>query len=40
MRKRHEQEFERGRVVLDGLLVLAQRECPLRVIERVLDSRR
>jgi hypothetical protein len=39
-RKRHEQEFERGRVMFDGLLVLAQCECPLRVIERVLDSRR
>ena len=37
--KRHEQEFESGRVVLDRLFVLAQRECPLRVIERVADGR-
>jgi len=38
-RKRHEQEFESGRVVLDRLFVLAQRECTLRVIERVADGR-
>ena len=36
----HEQEFESGRVVLDRLFVLAQRECTLRVIERVADGRR
>jgi hypothetical protein len=37
--KGDEQEFECGRVVLDRLFVLSQRECPLRVIERVVDSR-
>ena len=35
----YEQEFESGRVVLDRLFVLAQRECTLRVIERVADGR-
>ena len=38
-RKRHEQEFEGSRVVLDSLFVLAQRECTLRVIDRVADGR-
>lgn len=38
-RKMHEQEFESGRVVLDSLFVLAQRERTLRVIDRVADGR-
>lgn len=36
--KRHEQEFERGCIMLDRLLILAQRECPFRMIERVADG--
>jgi hypothetical protein len=36
----NEQEIESGRVVLDRLFELAQRECTLRVIERVADGRR
>lgn len=37
--RKHEQEFERSRIMFDSLLILAQRECPFRVIERVADSR-
>jgi hypothetical protein len=37
--KRDAQEFERGRIVLNRLLKLAQRERPFRVIERVADGR-
>ena len=37
--ERHEQEFKRGRIVLNRLFKLAQRERPFRVIERVADGR-
>jgi hypothetical protein len=33
------QEFESGRIVLNCLFKLAQRERPFRVIERVADGR-